>query len=881
MDDYAGRVLADRYRLPLPPSDEYELTETRAFDTYSGQEVLVRQVPLPEVVEAEVLDPDGLPDGFTARDGASRRPLARTATRRPADPAVRRAVEAAQAAARIPDHPRLDQVFDVFAEGGSLWIVSELVAARPLAALLAEKPLTPYRAAEVASDILMALRVLHAHGWVHRNITARTVLVCDDGRVMLTGLAVGAAEEALCGYDPVPAQDGEGDADFPRPGDTGSSGGAGTFGAAGNPGGPGGNGGAGRTTGAGGFGGPAGGAGSAGVDPEAARRAAIEARAAGGLPVPGADTANGTGTAGTAGTLERRTPESGGDIRAARAGAIAAYRAGARAAARVQEAQQSARTALPGARPPAEGDTRADGPAQPPYLSGPAVDHRSTTTPPGQIADPYGVDPTSWPGAAPRTEAGGTPPTGGHATGRTALPAGGNGDVTGSDSPPSGDAAPPARWDDLVAGTPARRGPATALAAERARQARMTVVGPVTERWAPEQAGPVHENWQLAAPIGPATDLWALGALLFRSVQGHAPYPEESTAELVQMVCAEPPAFAEECGPLRPVVESLLRQDPTERPDFEELRGWLRSLVRSAPEPEAGVHIVAAPPADPSRLPVVRRRGELVRRRRAGLPAQHGRHKRAKQEARSPRRLGRTLLLLILLLLAAAIAYAMLFMPKAGPSGAASGDRTGAAGEASPAPARSGGGDASSAPRPDQTAPGADNSPSQSAGQSAGSTETQTTDPDVADGFTLRKDPAGFQVAVAKGWDRTLRYDRDQVVYSHGDFELVVVPGRDSAAEYGSDPMAYQREKEQELQGYRDSSWATSSGMRTIEVGGRTMAEGQFTWTDANGRELFVRNLAVLLDGRYHVVQVRGPEAQRDEVTKLYEQASATYRFTG
>ncbi|PZG89339.1 serine/threonine protein kinase, partial [Streptomyces sp. NTH33] len=223
VDDYAGRVLADRYRLPLPPSDEYELSETRAFDTYSGQEVLVRQVPLPEVVEAEVLDADGLPDGFTARDGAFRGPsahggrtaggdrFARTATRRPADPAVRRAVEAAQAAAQIPDHPRLDQVFDVFAEGGSLWIVSELVAARPLAALLAEKPLTPYRAAEVASDVLMALRVLHAHGWVHRNITARTVLVCDDGRVVLTGLAAGAAEEALCGYDPIPVRGAEGE----------------------------------------------------------------------------------------------------------------------------------------------------------------------------------------------------------------------------------------------------------------------------------------------------------------------------------------------------------------------------------------------------------------------------------------------------------------------------------------------------------------------------------------------------------------------------------------------------------------------------------------------------------------------------------------------
>jgi hypothetical protein len=93
--------------------------------------------------------------------------------------------------------------------------------------------------------------------------------------------------------------------------------------------------------------------------------------------------------------------------------------------------------------------------------------------------------------------------------------------------------------------------------------------------------------------------------------------------------------------------------------------------------------------------------------------------------------------------------------------------------------------------------------------------------------------------------------------------------------------MAYQRDKERELQPYRDSSWATATGLRTIEVGGRTMAEGQFTWTDAGGQELFVRNLALLVDGRYHVVQVRGPEAQRDEVTTLYEQASATYRFTG
>ncbi|MFF4748569.1 protein kinase [Streptomyces sp. NPDC002514] len=1002
MDDYAGRVLADRYRLPLPPSDEYELTETRAFDTYSGQEVLIRQVPLPEVVEAEVLDADGLPDGFTARDHGSRRPPeARAATRRPLDPAVRRAVEAAQAAARIPDHPRLDQVFDVFAEGGSLWIVSEWVAARPLSALLVEHPLTPYRAAEVASDVLMALRVLHAHGWVHRNITARTVLVCDDGRVMLTGLAVGAAEEALSGYDPVPPpeepegtgpqgfsgpgglvgprgpgepvgrSDPAGQAPAPRgalgpggtvgpglssrtggalgpggpggpggefgaggagravggaggpvgPGGTFGSGGAGglgggrAVGGSGGPAGPSGEGGSGgpghvgpdgsgpaaggpggpvgpgRAFGAGGPDGPGGvvgrggsavpggsgddvgrtggggGGTSEGADPEAARRAAIQARAVGGRPAPGAEGTDGTGTPGAQG---RPAPESGEDIRAARAGAIAAYRAGARAAARVQEAQQNGRPALPGARPPADGDTgaayRAGGAAPAPYPPGQDTDRRTGDTSPGQIADPYGVRATPWHGASPRGTQGGDPQ-------RTALPQGGHPPVpSGAAQPPraAADSAPaPAHWGGPA--VPAGRGPATALAAERARQVRMTVVGPVTERWAPEQAGPVHENWQLAAPIGPVTDLWALGALLFRAVQGHAPYPEESTAELVQLVCAEPPAFAEECGPLRPVVESLLRQDPTERPDFEELSGWLRSLVRSAPEPDAGTHVVPAPPADPKRLPILRRRGELVRRRRARLSADspHGRHKRARDQTGSPRRLGRTLLLLVLLLMVGGVAYAMLFMPKAGSTGASDGNRTGTTGQVGRTATPSG---------EPGTGPSAGASEESS---SAPSAETQTTSgASVADGFTLRNDPDGFQIAVADGWDRTPRNGRAQVVYSHGDFQLIVVPGRDSTAEYGSDPMVYQRDKESELRPYRASSWATASGLRTIEVGGRTMAEGQFTWTDEQGRDLFVRNIAILLNGRYHVVQVRGPEAQRDEVTRLYEQASQSYKFT-
>ncbi|NBM19267.1 serine/threonine protein kinase, partial [Streptomyces sp. GC420] len=431
-------------------------------------------------------------------------------------------------------------------------------------------------------------------------------------------------------------------------------------------------------------------------------------------------------------------------------------------------------------------------------------------------------------------------------------------------------------WDQVVgdAGGRRQRGPASMLAAERARQTRIAVVGAVTERWAPEQAGPVHENWQLAPPIGPATDLWALGALLFRAVQGHAPYPEESAYELVQLVCAEPPAFAEECGPLRPVVESLLRQDPTERPDIEELRGWLRSLVRSAPEPEAGARIVAMPsidpaePADPRRLPIVRRRGEVVKKRRSASPvATHGRHKATRGGRRGSRSLGRTLLVLILLGLAGAVAYAMFLMPPAGEG--EQGNR--------PAQTSTGGGAGAPSPTPSQSAE-APEAP-QEESTSPASTAPQTEEPDgLAEGYVVRKDPAGFQVAVDKDWNRTGLNSRRQVRYGGGDFELVVVPGRDSVEDFGSDPMEYQREREQELQPFRDSTWSTATGLRRIDVGGRAMAEGQFTWSDASGREVYVRNLAMIVGGKYDIVMVIGPESERDEVTRVFEQATATYR---
>ncbi|MGK5546720.1 protein kinase [Streptomyces sp. URMC 127] len=1022
MDDYAGRILAGRYRLPLPPSDVFELVETRAFDTMSGQEVLVRQIPLPEFVDAELVGAGGCPPG----PGAGR-----TGRAGGDDPAVRRALAAATAAAQVPDHPRLDQVFHVFAEGGSLWVVSELVPARPLAALLAERPLSPHRAAEVAADVLTALRALHAHGWTHRNITTRTVLICDDGRAVLTGLAAGAAEEALCGYNPVPVggeppASGNGQGAMPStrspqrpPGGTAvprqqggpAPGGTGRGAAGHGPrpdarpvsrSAPGAGGGFAPDGGAAGGGGPDGSApdGSgpgggavprprgqgAGPSPSPYR----DQGAAGGFLPPGGARATGEPwppvssrpQAGgqSAGRPSRGQPggqgaapgagQPGGQAgpRQVRSSAIAAYRAGAARAAAARTAGENAPPVTPTGSSTWGGGSAASGTAP-----APAGRNRSAG-PPGARGGPGGSGGSGGPGGAarpdvpevklpgsaaswpvfPGTAAPPAPAPPAAASPRSAAPGKGPaapspgarpgaGPAPGSgpgapapravQSPPGGSpaaavpggsrpagkapaaAAPaaPAAW-----GAAGQQQPTGALAVERARQARMVVVGAVTERWAPEQAWPVQESWQLAPPVGPAADLWALGALLFRVVQGHAPYPEDSTAELVRLVCTEPPAFAEECGALRPVVESLMRKDPAERPEFEELRGWLRSLIRSAPEPEPGGRTLTVPdavpdaPADQHRLPVVRRKGEMVRRRR-GRPitavdtaqAAHGRHKKTTKDnapaprsgpprtghlqeqrgrpARSPFGLGRLLVGLILLLLAGAALYAVLFMPRAEESaGRVTADRAGAAGAPSAAPpAPQSAGPQTAGPQSVGPSSGARAAGGAGASGAATAEERIAETEGPAKGFALRKDPKGFTVAVAEDWQRRGENDRGQIVYAGGDYRLVVVPGRDKAAEFGSDPMAYQQDKEPELEAYRSSPWAGATGLRRTEVGRTVTAEGAFNWNDSSGRQVYVRNSATLVDGRYHLLQVIGPMNERRAVDRFFEQATAAYRAGG
>lgn len=171
-----GRTLAGRYQLTGRPLG----AGVAAVDTRSGAAVRLDAVPLPELVTPFDQDRESPP----GEDDTAARALAR----------------AAFAAGAVPDHARLVQAFEAFAEDGYLWVAGEAVRGVPLGVLLDRGgPLAPYRVAEVAGDLVAALRAVHAVGLVHGNLTAETVMVCDDGSAMLGGLVVGAAQEALCG----------------------------------------------------------------------------------------------------------------------------------------------------------------------------------------------------------------------------------------------------------------------------------------------------------------------------------------------------------------------------------------------------------------------------------------------------------------------------------------------------------------------------------------------------------------------------------------------------------------------------------------------------------------------------------------------------------
>ncbi|MEO3785410.1 serine/threonine-protein kinase [Actinocorallia sp. B10E7] len=84
-------------------------------------------------------------------------------------------------------------------------------------------------------------------------------------------------------------------------------------------------------------------------------------------------------------------------------------------------------------------------------------------------------------------------------------------------------------------------------------------------------------------PLSEASDLWSLGATLYTAVDGRAPYRRAGALASMLAVLTDdylPPRHA---GPLRPVIDGLLRKDPEERLTASQAARLLERMGHTGP----------------------------------------------------------------------------------------------------------------------------------------------------------------------------------------------------------------------------------------------------------------------------------------------------------
>lgn len=149
-----GTLLAGRYRVLEPQPSTVPVLQTWA----AVDEILDRPV------RAQVLAPESSTAGL----------------------------DAARRAALVTD-PRLLRVLDVGTHDGLGYVVTEQVSGPSLAQLVVREPLTADQARAVVGEASAALEVARRRGVHHQALRPSAICVADDGRVLVSGLALDAA----------------------------------------------------------------------------------------------------------------------------------------------------------------------------------------------------------------------------------------------------------------------------------------------------------------------------------------------------------------------------------------------------------------------------------------------------------------------------------------------------------------------------------------------------------------------------------------------------------------------------------------------------------------------------------------------------------------
>ena len=100
-------------------------------------------------------------------------------------------------------------------------------------------------------------------------------------------------------------------------------------------------------------------------------------------------------------------------------------------------------------------------------------------------------------------------------------------------------------------------------------------------------------------------DLWSFGATLYAAVEGRSPYARESAMATLMALATEPPDPPKQAGPLTPVLNGLLQQEPSARLTAGEVEERLRAIVAATGAPLPASRSAAARRVSAGRAAVV------------------------------------------------------------------------------------------------------------------------------------------------------------------------------------------------------------------------------------------------------------------------------------
>ncbi len=192
-----GRERACRWRIRDPVESLLTLVNTRRTHSPEGPVALpgVNDLVLGRYRLLECLGAGGFGVVWRAHDELLHREVAVKRVSLAPDGDGERASREALAAARLA-HPAIVALYEACAEQDAFYLISELVAGKTLAQLIASRALSDEEVLEIGVALACALSHAHARGVIHRDVKPQNVLIPDqlDERVPIPEGVLGAAK---------------------------------------------------------------------------------------------------------------------------------------------------------------------------------------------------------------------------------------------------------------------------------------------------------------------------------------------------------------------------------------------------------------------------------------------------------------------------------------------------------------------------------------------------------------------------------------------------------------------------------------------------------------------------------------------------------------